>query len=69
LPVGAAVAAINEVFKAGTMSEVRKYQRSFFHLRHGIALARVMINAPFEPAHRNDRQTAAIMRLFFAQTS
>jgi hypothetical protein len=37
LPVGAAVEAINSVFKAGTMSEVRKYQRTFSHLRHGIA--------------------------------
>jgi hypothetical protein len=35
LSVGAAVEAINRVIKAGTMSEVRKYQRTFSHLRHG----------------------------------
>ena len=36
LPVGAAVEAINRVLRVGTMSEVRKYQRTFSHLRHGV---------------------------------
>ena len=36
-PVGAAVEAINEALKAGTMSAVYRYQRTFLHLRHGIA--------------------------------
>ena len=35
--VGAAVEAINKVLKSGAMSELKKYQRTFFHLRHGIA--------------------------------
>ena len=35
LPVGAAVEAINLVLKAGTMTAVRQYVRTFSHLRHG----------------------------------
>ena len=35
LPVGAAVEAINKVLKAGTIYELRKYARTFSHVRHG----------------------------------
>ena len=35
LPIGAAVEAVNKVLKVGTMTELRKYVRTFAHVRHG----------------------------------
>ena len=36
VPAGAAVEAINKIFKVGTMTELWKYDRTFSHLRHGL---------------------------------